>query len=98
MAETTKGKKRPSKAKTVLQVWARMQDPNMSHEEFLKEVHFVERNSPQWRRRKRRSNAEIAHAKVLEVEILRGFLERSRRLQDALLDPPMPTFVSDAIM
>jgi len=64
----TKGKKRPSKRAAVLAVWARMEDPNISHEEFLKAVHFVERNSPQWRRKPRRSNAEVTHQKVLEME------------------------------
>ena len=40
----------------------------MSHEEFLKAVHFVERNSPQWRRKPRRSSDEVAFDKVIAIE------------------------------
>ena len=68
MAETAKGKKRPSKRTVVLAVWARIQDPQISHEEFIRGVLFLERNNPQWHRKPRRSNAEVAHQKVLEIE------------------------------
>ena len=64
----TKGKKRPSKLQAVLLVWDRIQDPNIPHEEFISAVLFLERNNPQWHRKPRRSNADVTHAKVLEIE------------------------------
>jgi len=69
MAEKTKGKKRPSKRAAVLAVWERVvENRDTPVDEFIRGVLFVERNSPQWHRKKRRNSEELSREKVLEIE------------------------------
>ena len=64
----TKGKKQPSKRESVLKAWERIEERNTPDEVFLRLVLFVERNSPQWRRKPRRSNDEVNFDRVRELE------------------------------
>ena len=69
MAETTEGnKKTPSKRAVVMAVWERVQQPDIPVDEFIRGALFLERNCSSWRRKPRRSNAEVTHQKVLEME------------------------------
>ena len=64
----TKGTLRPSKRESVLKAWERIEERNTPDEVFLRLVLFVERNSPQWHRKKRRNSEELIQKKVLEIE------------------------------
>ena len=64
----TKGKKRPSKRAAVLAAWELIESGKASAEVFIRAVLFVERNSPNWRRKPRRSSNEVNFDKIRELE------------------------------
>jgi hypothetical protein len=68
-----------SKRTALLLAAERLEDRNTPSPEFVKLVQFVERNSPQWHRKRRRTSDE------LEIDLVRK-IERNERhkLLDAI--------------
>ena len=64
----------------MLKAWERIEERNTPDEVFLRLVLFVERNSPNWRRKPRRSSNDVNFDKIRELE-RQGLLQRMKGTQ-----------------
>lgn len=71
--------KRMSKREAVLLAADRLRDSKTPSPEWIKTLLFIERNSPQWKRKRRRDSGELLSDLVAKIE-----KEKMAELTDAL--------------
>lgn len=72
-------KRQISKREAVLLAADRLRDSKTPSPEWIKTLLFIERNSPQWKRKRRRDSGELLSDLVAKIE-----QEKMRELTDAI--------------